>query len=246
MTPTEPLCLPASEHVVASISDPGAGPSYSVPALAVALRARGALATLHTVRGWRASGAAEGACAQLTDHLVAHSQDFRRTPLLGAACLSADLERALRSAARASDILHGHGLWLMANIYPAWAARSGRAKLVVSPRGMLSPEALAFSNLKKRAFWRLFQAGALRQAACLHATSEAETEDIRAAGLANPVTVIPNGVDLPPEQPAPEPSDRTPCLLGGCIRKRAGCPGARLGPDRGPACALAAANRRAG
>jgi glycosyltransferase involved in cell wall biosynthesis len=188
--------LPASAHILASIADSGAGPSYSVGALAAALAARGSRTELHTVRGWRDSGAAPLPGAGII--VTAHRQDFPHMPGLSALCLSSELERALRTSAQACDILHGHGLWLMPNIYPARAARGRRARVVISPRGMLSAQALAFSRFRKRAFWRLFQAGALAEAACLHATSEAERDDIRAAGLTNPVAVIPNGVDLPP------------------------------------------------
>jgi len=187
--------LPSSAHILASIADPGAGPSHSVRALAAALAARGSRTEVHTVRGWRDTGAAP---EPLPDFLTAHRQDFARTPVLGAACLSGELARALRVSARTCDILHGHGLWLAPNLYPAWSARSGPARVVISPRGMLSAEAMAFSPLRKRVFWRLFQARALAEAACLHATSEAERQDIRAAGLTNPVAVIPNGVELPP------------------------------------------------
>jgi glycosyltransferase involved in cell wall biosynthesis len=42
-----------------------------------------------------------------------------------------------------------------------------------------------------------FQYFALKRADLLHATSEAEYKEIRAAGLSNPVAIIPNGVDLP-------------------------------------------------
>jgi glycosyltransferase involved in cell wall biosynthesis len=37
----------------------------------------------------------------------------------------------------------------------------------------------------------------VRHAACLHATSEQEYEEIRAFGLSNPVAIIPNGIDVP-------------------------------------------------
>ncbi len=188
--------LPASAQILATIADSGAGPSYSVRALAEALAARGSRAELHTVSGWRASGSDAGSSYGVIH--TTHRQDFARVPLLGAACLSGGLERALRISARTCDILHGHGLWLAPNIYPSWAARGARARVMISPRGMLSAEALAFSRLRKRAVWRLFQARALGEAACLHATGQAERNDIRAAGLANPVAVIPNGVELPP------------------------------------------------
>jgi glycosyltransferase involved in cell wall biosynthesis len=41
------------------------------------------------------------------------------------------------------------------------------------------------------------QGRVLRQAACLHATSDQEYNEIRLAGLENPVSVIPNGIDVP-------------------------------------------------
>ncbi len=193
---TASAALPASAHVLASIADSGAGPSHSVRALAGALVARGSRTELHTVRGWRDSGGDAG----IHDGVIhtAHRQDFAGAPILGAACLSGELERALRISAQTCDVLHGHGLWLMPNIYPSWAVRGARARVVISPRGMLSAEALAFSRRRKRAVWRLFEARALAEAACLHATSEAERYDIRAAGLTNPVAVISNGVELPP------------------------------------------------
>lgn len=209
MTATEGASLPVSEHVIASVTDPGAGTSYSVRSLAAALGAGGARAHIHTVRGWRGGSAVgHGACPAVT----AHTQDFAHAPFLGAACLSDEMDRALRAST--ADILHSHGLWLMPNIYPAWAARRGGVRLVASPRGMLGAEALAFSRLRKRAFWRLFQARALREAACLHATSEAELDDIRAAGLVNPVAVIPNGVDLPEPASSDPSGSRTVLSLG--------------------------------
>lgn len=203
----------ACEHILASIADAGAGPSYSVRGLATALDALGAQVRLRTLAEWRASSAppeAEGAIA-----LDSHKQDYARIPLLKALAASRGLERALQRSAGSAEIFHVHGLWLMPNLYPAWAARNAPVKLVVSPRGMLSPEALAFSRLKKAVVWRLFQADALRSADCLHATSEAEYRDVRAAGLRNPVAIIANGVEIPPEAaPRPRSSHRTILSLG--------------------------------
>src|SRR5260370_9177451 len=97
----------------------------------------------------------------------------------------------------------------MPNVVAGRAAVRSRTPLVVSPRGMLAPAALVFSPLKKRAFWHLLQGPAIRGAACLHATSEQEYQEIRAFGLANPVAIIPNGIDLPKPnaalRPQPEP-----------------------------------------
>jgi glycosyltransferase involved in cell wall biosynthesis len=62
---------------------------------------------------------------------------------------------------------------------------------------MLAAEALAISHWKKKLVWGLAQHRALAAADCLHATAVSEYEEIRAAGLINPVAIIPNGIDLP-------------------------------------------------
>jgi glycosyltransferase involved in cell wall biosynthesis len=103
----------------------------------------------------------------------------------------------------------------MPNIYPAWAKRRwpGTAKLVHSPRGMLGEPALNISKLKKRVFWTLLQRAALEAADCLHATADSEYEEIRASGLAAPIAVIPNGIDIPEIGGHPRPSERLRVIL---------------------------------
>jgi glycosyltransferase involved in cell wall biosynthesis len=62
---------------------------------------------------------------------------------------------------------------------------------------MLGRAALAFSRIRKMLFWQLVQGPAIRDAACFHATSRLEYQDIRAFGLTQPVAIVPNGIDLP-------------------------------------------------
>jgi glycosyltransferase involved in cell wall biosynthesis len=119
-------------------------------------------------------------------------------------------------AARASSIhiAHTHGLWLLPNVYSLNMAQAG-TRLVLSPRGMLGRDALAFSRGKKRMFHALFQKRALVKTSLLHATSEAEIEDIRAFGLKTPVVLAPNGVDIPDlDAPALKSGCRTVLSLG--------------------------------
>jgi glycosyltransferase involved in cell wall biosynthesis len=85
----------------------------------------------------------------------------------------------------------------MPNVNAGWAAAHAKKPLIVSPRGMLSPAALAFSRLKKKVFWQLLQGRSLRKSACIHATSEQEYGEIREFGLTNPISIIPNGIDIP-------------------------------------------------
>lgn len=208
-------------HVVATIDEPNAGPSNSVSHLCRSMVRLGHKADVDMVAGWRAGPAQ--AAADLAVHR--HRQDFASAPVLGRLCLSHDLSADLRLRAPFLDIIHAHGLWLMPNVYPMWAAAGTNAAVVISPRGMLGGAALKFSASRKALFWQLLQRRAVTRAACLHATGEAEYEEIRAFGIDRPVAVIPNGVDLPepaPATPAGAPSTSRTVLTLGRIHPKKG------------------------
>ena len=116
---------------------------------------------------------------------------------------------------------------MMPNIYAGSIARRRRIPLVFSPRGMFSEWAMAFSRGRKRfAWWCLGQRGAAQAAACFHATSESEAQDIRRLGFRQPIAVVPNGVDLPELEahPAPERSARHRVLFLSRIHPKKGIP----------------------
>ena len=178
-------------HVVPSIAEEASGPSYSVVRLCQALIDVGESVRLVALD--RAP-------------LVSKPPFLDVFPLgygphrLG---FSPGMRRWLRATALSGhvDIIHDHSLWMMPNVYAGWATRRTKCRLVVSPRGTLSEWALGRSARVKRVFWSLLQGPALRHVACFHATADTELEDIRRAGFLQPVSIIPNGVDVP----APEP-----------------------------------------
>ncbi len=187
-------------HAIAGLAKGDGGPSYSVPALAGALARTGASVRLRTI--------------EVSDPLQrqADGAEWFAHPIAGSFLartlrISPDLERAMTADAFAGAILHSHGLWLMPNLYAARVKRrsEGRVMLVHSIRGMLGPGALRISAWKKRPFWWLLQRSAVEAADCLHATAVSEYEEIRAAGLKNPVAVIPNGIELPNLTPRAQP-----------------------------------------
>ena len=105
---------------------------------------------------------------------------------------AAGLRSALKAAARHADLIHIHGLWNMTSWSGAAAARSAGKPYVISPRGMLQPQAMRrHREMKTIAFWGV-ERGHLESAALLHATSEIEHDELTSFGP--PVAVIPNGV----------------------------------------------------
>jgi glycosyltransferase involved in cell wall biosynthesis len=178
--------------VVADLRREGGGLSHAVSALAAAQARNGADVCVRTV----------GDCAPPSrdaDAVARFAHARSGGPLGRALRLSPDLAASLTADAPSGAVIHAHGLWLMPNIYPHWARRrSARpGPLVHSTHGMLGTPALRISAWKKRPFWWLAQRWALQAADCLHATAPSEYAEIRAAGLTNPVAVVPNGIDLP-------------------------------------------------
>jgi len=96
------------------------------------------------------------------------------------------------------DVLHVHSLWTYAGrsvVNLLW--RGVHVPYIVSPRGTLSPWALAHSRWKKQLSWPVWERKLLANTACVHALNEEEAEAIRAAGIRAPICIIPNGVALP-------------------------------------------------
>jgi glycosyltransferase involved in cell wall biosynthesis len=94
-------------------------------------------------------------------------------------------------------VIHDNGIWLASNRSSASAARSLGVPFVVSPHGMLEPWALSQRAWGKNLAWRFYQKHDLMSAHLLHATSCQEARHLRAAGLSQPIAVIPNGIELP-------------------------------------------------
>jgi glycosyltransferase involved in cell wall biosynthesis len=105
------------------------------------------------------------------------------------------LGTALEAEISGYDVVHIHGLWH----WPAWqaaaAARRASVSYVISPRGMLEPEALAIRPARKAAAFFMFERRNLQRAAFLHATSAHEAATLSARRFGPPVALAPNGVN---------------------------------------------------
>lgn len=180
-------------QVVSGLEIAHGGPSYSVPRLNDALIAAG-------IDGMIFADLTPGDLANdKAREVVTFGRSFGTAPILRKLHISGAMQRRLLDGGDRFDLIHSHGLWRMANIYAARAARRHRIPHVVSPRGMLSRVALDFSRSRKGLFWHAMQKQAVREAVCLHATSRAELDEMRAIGIDRPIAVVPNGVDLPDE-----------------------------------------------
>ena len=115
----------------------------------------------------------------------------------------ARLRGPLTQALSRADVCHIHGIWNMPEWWASRLARAAGVPYVLSPRGMLQPQAMRRSRLRKAAAFALTERRNLAGAAVLHATSGQERDAIGALGFAVPVAVVPNGVDLRAAQDAP-------------------------------------------
>lgn len=156
------------------------GPAYSVSRLARALAEGGADVGL-----WAPDGSA------MTSDLL-HDQGH----MAGIAPLGGNLQTAIDTFGT-PDLFHDSGIWLPHNQSVARQARQLDRPRVVSTRGMLAPWAMRHKWLKKRIAWMLYQRRNLASASALHATSDAEADDVAACNLGVTVANIPNGIDMP-------------------------------------------------
>lgn len=114
-----------------------------------------------------------------------------RTPLA--------LSRNMTDWLQESDyqLYHTNGLWMHINHATCKLARSRKRPYVITPHGMLYPEALRRSVWKKlpmRKFW--FDCDVMK-ASALHATCEMEMQHLRSFGYKGPIALIGNPVDMP-------------------------------------------------
>lgn len=95
------------------------------------------------------------------------------------------------------DLFHANALWKYLNHATCSFARKADKPYVITPHGMLYPEAMNRSSWKKWIARQLWFDRDILSANCLHATSRKEMEHIRAFGYQGPVAILPNPVPIP-------------------------------------------------
>lgn len=94
------------------------------------------------------------------------------------------------------DIVHINGIWSPQNWGFQKAAQELKIKVVMSPHGMLESWILQHNPLKKKIAFYLFQNNAIKKADHIHATAQMEKDSVRKLSFDNPISIIPNGIDL--------------------------------------------------
>ena len=95
------------------------------------------------------------------------------------------------------DLYHAQGLWQYPAYITAKLARKQNKPYIITPRGMLYPQALNVSKYKKQLFLRLFLMNDLNKAAVVHATCIEEMQHLRNLGVKSPIAIIPNPINIP-------------------------------------------------
>lgn len=191
-------------HTIPAIANEASGPSYSVSRLCRSLVEQGQDVTLAAL-DWAPM---KGRPTFLkTFPLGIGPSRLGRSPLM---------RDWLRDQAQTGkvDLFHNHSLWMMPNVYPGKIARRFFIPYVLSPRGCFTEYAMSIGSPVKKLFWPMLQRPALEAVSLFHATADSELADIRRMGYRQPVTVIPNGIDLPEALPKTATGIRRLLFLG--------------------------------
>ncbi len=140
----------------------------------------------------------------------------------------ADLEASIGAA----EIVHMHGLWQLHTRRGSRIARAAGVPYLIAAHGMAEPWALRQKRWKKRIYMALVEAKTLRRAACLHALSRPEIDQLRSIAPWAPICYVPNGVELAPfdelpprsvlESECPEIKDKFVLLFYGRLHAKKG------------------------
>lgn len=104
-----------------------------------------------------------------------------------------------KKLAKKADIIVINGIMTYPMTTAGIIAKNLGKPYIVSLRGGLLPYHMAMKPKRKKAFFKLFVKPILENAAAIHATCKEEHDRTIELGLKTPITIIPNGANLPPE-----------------------------------------------
>lgn len=126
------------------------------------------------------------------DDFIHYLADDRKTPLW----FSKNLSNELSGNINCYDLVHINTIWTWPSHIAVTRAKVAGLPIIISPHGMLYPQALKVSSWKKKIIANWYVNRDLKTANCIHATSVEEAKHIREYGLTNPIAIIPNCLDV--------------------------------------------------
>ncbi len=181
-------------HIVPSLEEQHGGPSKSVHALCAALADAGHDIDLFTTRLDAPRSGDRRLDGKLRITTFQRDWPDRLCRSVGLCDAVANIE---------TDVMHHHAIWLRTLDYARRGAARSNAKLVISPRGMMSRWAWRHHRWRKQVALNFIHPGALSAADGWHVTSPEEENELRELGFDEPICIAPNGVEAPsPENAA--------------------------------------------
>ena len=138
------------------------------------------------------------------DDFIHYLADDRKTPLW----FSNNFADCIDNEVKAHDIVHANTIWTWPVHLTIQSAIRNNKPIVLSPHGMLYPQALKVSAWKKKMIGALFVNKDIMKATYIHATSEEEAKHIRNYGIDLPIAVIPNCIDMSAFPPVRETTNQ--------------------------------------
>jgi len=180
-------------HVIPAIADRYGGPSQAVFAMCRALREAGVEAEIATTDADGSRGRVRLEGDRPYRHKDVPVWMFRRT------CserwkYSFGLQRWLSRHVQDYDLLHVHAVFSHTTTAACRAAARHGRPVILRPCGMLAPYSLSLSAMRKRVYWHLLERRNVTRAACLHATSPEERDELLRLASGRWVECIPLGL----------------------------------------------------
>jgi glycosyltransferase involved in cell wall biosynthesis len=166
-------------HITNSIDKGAGGPSRSVPQTCIELAKLGISIELVTQES------ADMVAVEESSHLTVHFKSIKELFIYGS-----------RLSAKDIDLIHLQHIWNPYIQVMAFWAFQKKIPYIITPRGMLEPWIMANNPWKKKVALFLYQKKAIQRAAHIHATAQMEADHIKELGFSNPISIIPNGIDL--------------------------------------------------
>ena len=175
-------------HIIGSLDENAGGPSRSVPQTCTELSKLGVTIEIITRPSVKPVKVPEN------ENLKVRFMTIR------------ELQKWSKSITKSNvDLIHLQHVWDPYVHVMARAARKAGIPYLVTPRGMLEPWIMKRNAWKKKLAMALYQRKDIQKAELIHTTCELEKKNVQALGLQNPITIIPNGLNLS-EVPAPKGS----------------------------------------